>query len=218
MIYLDFFKKIHENLRPELYVEIGIRNGRALRLASCAAIGIDPQPNINVELHNKIKIFAKTSDDFFSTEDFDVIAENKIDLSFIDGFHNFEFALRDFINLERRSKSSAMIVLDDVRPRNPKEASRKPTGGSWTGDIYKIFFCLQTYRPDIKMSLINTSPTGLLVLENLDPSSTALRDRYGEIFSEYVGDGSDRFPEKEYFDLFIKPETYLWDRFGIKCD
>ena len=39
-------------------------------------------------------------------------------LAFIDGMHLFEFALRDFINTERHCSPKAVIVFDDILPRN----------------------------------------------------------------------------------------------------
>ena len=43
-----------------------------------------------------------TSDDFFASHDLaQVLGGRPVDLAYIDGMHQFEFALRDFMNLER---------------------------------------------------------------------------------------------------------------------
>ena len=47
-----------------------------------------------------------------------------LDLAFIDGMHLFEYALRDFINVERFADWSSVIVFDDMLPRNVDEAAR----------------------------------------------------------------------------------------------
>ena len=50
MYYLEFFDTMHKLLQPATYLEIGIRNGGSLRLASCRAVGIDPAFNITAEI------------------------------------------------------------------------------------------------------------------------------------------------------------------------
>src|SRR5688572_2438786 len=42
--YLEVLKSIHAGLAPRLYLEIGVRKGKSLALASCPAIAVDPQP------------------------------------------------------------------------------------------------------------------------------------------------------------------------------
>ncbi|TGP16535.1 class I SAM-dependent methyltransferase, partial [Mesorhizobium sp. M1D.F.Ca.ET.231.01.1.1] len=61
-----------------------------------------------------------------------------VDLAFIDGMHNAEFALRDFINCERVSHAQGVIVIDDVLPRDIAHASRERNTQVWTGDIYSL--------------------------------------------------------------------------------
>ena len=97
--------------------------------------------------------------------------------------HWFEFALRDFMNVERHSNSTSVIVLDDMLPRNIIEAARDRTTGAWTGDVYKLVAVLREYRPELIAILVDTRPTGLLVVLAPDHTSTVLRDHYDEILA-----------------------------------
>jgi len=186
MDYLDFLRHLHQVLVPRRYLEIGVRWGHSLGVARCPAVGIDPDFSINQELHTEVQLFRTTSDEYFTRPDpLAPVGGEPFDLSFIDGLHLFEFALRDLINAERFSRPSAAIVFDDVLPRSVVEAARVRSTSFWTGDVYPIFGVLERYRPDIVMIPVNTSSTGLVLLMGLDPSSTVLADHYDEIVAEF---------------------------------
>lgn len=210
MNYKEFLSKIHEQLKPQYYVEIGIRQGATLALSRGMSVGIDPNFNINVETQSFVKLFRCTSDDFFSKKNLrNELNNQSCEVSFIDGLHLFEYALRDFRNLEAHSEQESIVIFDDVRPRNEKEAERKQTGGAWTGDIWKIYGCLQKYRPDLKLFLIHTQPTGLLFVTNLDPNNRNLWDSYDEIIEEFLEPKFPEYPGNEYFEQFTMPEDFL---------
>lgn len=210
MFFREFLKEAHSILSPSTYVEIGIRAGEALRLSKCLSVGIDPSPQISSQLEGNIKVFRETSDDFFAKYDLSTELDGKdIDLGFIDGYHNFEYALRDFMNLEKFSCRSTIILVDDVKPRNALEAQRQPTGGSWTGDVYKLFYCLKKYRGDLSINLIDTAPTGLLCVSKLDPKNEVLKNFYNQIIDEFVTDYKSALPEKDYNAQFISPSSGL---------
>ena len=128
----EFLAMLHANLKPRGYLEIGVLFGDSLRLAQCPAIGIDPDPRIRYHLSSQV--YATTSDDFFSVDHTRELLTFDIDLAFIDGEHLYEYALRDFMNIERYSNPRTVIVFDDVLPRNQAEAAREQCPGDWTGD------------------------------------------------------------------------------------
>ena len=102
--YRDLLKRLHNLLKPATYVEIGIRYGKSFNLARATphAIGVDPNPLLNCPLWPGAKVFSMTSDAFFASHDLSKELGGKpVELAFIDGLHLFEFALRDFINLEK---------------------------------------------------------------------------------------------------------------------
>jgi hypothetical protein len=184
--YLRFLRELHAVLRPRSYLEIGVRWGHSLGVARCPSVGVDPAFNINQELHTEVHLFRTTSDEYFSRPDpLAPVGGEPFDLTFIDGMHLLEFALRDFIHAESFSRSRGVIVFDDVLPRNVAEAARVRTTSAWTGDVYQILGVLARYRPEVLAIPLNTSTTGMLVLLGLDPTSTVLADRYDEIVAEF---------------------------------
>lgn len=183
---LDFLAEVHRQLRPARYLEIGVRKGHSLALASCPAVGIDPSYSIEAELRGTVSLFRTTSDDYFSQpEPLAPTGGKPFDLSYLDGMHLFEFVLRDLINVERCSSPGGVILVDDVLPRNADEAARVKHTEVWTGDAYQIIGVLRTYRPDLAVVPVATEPAGILLLAGLDPGSTVLADRYDQIVSEF---------------------------------
>jgi hypothetical protein len=178
----DFLEQLHARLQPDTYLEIGVRNGRSLALARCASIGIDPAVELTYELASDVSLFHEASDDYFAgREALAPFGGRPISLALIDGMHLVEYVLRDFINVEKHSLWSSVVVVDDVLPRRASEATRDRATRFWTGDVYKIAAVLARYRPDLTCLKVATAPTGVLLILGLDPHSSALSDRYERI-------------------------------------
>ena len=180
--YRDFLGRIHELLEPPTYLEIGVRNGDSLALARSPSIGIDPAYNLKVAPPPGAKLFPVTSDDFFErAEPLMTFEGRRVGFSFIDGMHLSEFALRDFVNVERHADWTAAIVFDDILPRDIPEANRDRSTHQWTGDVYKVLEALEEHRPDLIILRVGTEPTGLGLVLGVDPDSTVLADRLDTI-------------------------------------
>lgn len=175
----DFLAEVHAIWKPRVYLEIGVQHGWSLNLAKEAdlAIGVDPFPLVN-STGNQI-IHKLTSDAYFASTP--VSQRAPLDMTFIDGQHLFEYALRDFMNAERHGHQDSIIIFDDVLPRNQEEASRVQCAGDWTGDVWKVHNLLTHYRKDLLVTLVDTQPTGVMVVVNLDPNSKELDSRYEQI-------------------------------------
>src|SRR6266446_4776265 len=187
--YLDVLSMIHSHLRPRTYLEIGVDNGLSIALArpGTRAIGIDPEPRISVPLGPLTTICAVKSDDYFATHD--VRAELNglpVDLAFIDGMHQFEFALRDLINIEKHASPQSTILIHDCYPLTRLTAERERQTTFWSGDIWRLVLLLRKYRPELSVNVIATAPTGLGVVRGLDPASKVLRERLEEIVREFL--------------------------------
>ena len=116
----------------------------------------------------------------------DRLGHRRVDLAFIDGMHQFEFAMRDFAHLERHCSSESVILIHDCYPVDAESAGREPRSSRWSGDVWRLIVLLKKYRPDLKIQTIATAPTGLAVIQNLDPASTFLLDNQTRLYEEFV--------------------------------
>jgi hypothetical protein len=185
--YLEFLQRLHELLSSPSYLEIGVRHGDSLALSRSRAVGIDPGFELRTELPPGATLFEETSDEYFDRpEPLAPLGGRRVGLSFIDGMHLAEFALRDFVNVERHATRSSAIVFDDILPRTVEEAARDRVTRAWTGDVYKLLSVLERHRPDLFCLRIGTEPTGLLLVLGLDPDSRVLSEGYEAIARELV--------------------------------
>jgi hypothetical protein len=188
--YRDVLRRVHEVLRPRTYLEIGVEHGTSLALAvhSQQVVGIDPvQRPPTRELPRPTRLFHTSSDDFFAHHSREqVFGEAVVDLAFIDGMHWFEYALRDFCNVERWCGRSSTIILHDCLPVAGIAASRQRQTTFWVGDTWKALECLLHERRDLQVSIVPCHPSGLVVIQNLDPTSTALSSRLDALSAHYL--------------------------------
>lgn len=188
--YRDVLRRLHELLQPRSYLEIGVETGATLSLAQRAerAIGVDPdRSKLRSELvPPNARVFHETSDAFFATHTpAQLLGEARLELAFIDGMHWFEYALRDFINVEAWSRPDGTIVLHDCLPVFPLTASRERRSKFWVGDVWKVVSILRELRPELRIKLIATAPSGLCVVRGLDPKSTVLASALDDVLARY---------------------------------
>jgi hypothetical protein len=187
--YFDVLQRIHAEVKPRTYLEIGVFKGESLSFAKppTQAIGIDPEPQLVVPLATNQRVFAETSDAFFTGRDLGVeFGGLPVDLAFIDGMHHFEFALRDFANVERYCTSESTILIHDCYPLDRETARRDGSPPFWSGDIWRLIVLLKKYRPDLAIHTIGTPPTGLAVVRNLDPDSRFLTGNHDRLCQEFL--------------------------------
>ena len=201
--YLEVLRTLHEVLQPRNYLEVGTLTGASLALADCASLAIDPGflfEDIDVVRRivskPRLLLFRMASDLFFQQHDPCALLGDKIQLAFLDGMHRCEFLLRDFINTERHCARNSIIVLHDCVPveepmtdrsylaRPPIEPHREHW---WAGDVWRTARLLRQMRPELSFTTLDAPPTGLVLVTNLDPSSTALSDRYDEHVRTMLG-------------------------------
>ena len=188
--YFAVLGRIHRYLQPATYLEIGVAHGQSLALAlpQTQVVGVDPEPKLDRPLGARQKVFATTSDEFFASQD--VRAEfggRPVQMAFIDGMHRFEFALRDFINVERLCAPNSVIFMHDCYPLDARTAQRERATGFWSGDIWRLMLLLREQRPDLTVHTIATPPTGLGMVLNPDPASRLLGARCEQLTAEYLG-------------------------------
>jgi hypothetical protein len=180
------------------YLEVGVRDGATLGRVDCPTIGVDPAFAFNrnpVGRKGILHLYQMTSDAFFRDYDPRGVFGCAVDVAFLDGLHQFEYLLRDFINTERVCDRNSVILLDDCMPVNREMTERQyqpdlrqdhEVATWWTGDVWKVVSILREYRPDLRIIPVDVRPTGSIVASNLDPTSTLLYDRYFEIVDRFA--------------------------------
>ncbi|RDG39759.1 O-methyltransferase [Streptomyces corynorhini] len=202
-----FLRHMHRVYKPRTYLEIGVNDGRSLALSRAPSVAVDPAFRVVTDISCDVHLVKATSDNFFARKDplihlrngrnpFRALArrdpanllggEPKLELSFIDGMHLFEYALRDFMNVERHSRWSSVIILDDMLPRDVDEAARDRHTTFWAGDVYKVAQVLRRHRPDLLVVDVDTAPTGVVAVFGANSESTVLKNAYDKIIEEYV--------------------------------
>lgn len=210
--YRRFLRMLHEQLNPQTYFEIGVRWGDTLRLANCASIAVDPKFAITFDVMGKKPLclsFQETSDHFFGHRDPKALLGKPIEMAFLDGLHQFEFLLRDFINTERYCHQNSVIVLHDCLPPHIALTTRVPSRlwlnpipytFWWTGDVWNIVPVLKKYRPDLSMEIFDCRPSGAVAITGLDPASTVLKDAYAEIVARHEAERADAARFDKYWE------------------
>ncbi len=187
--YLEVLRVIHETVKPKTYVEIGVHTGQSLSLASpdAIAIGIDPAPVIQEKLTANTRVFELTSDDFFARHNLSAeIGSETFDLAFIDGLHLWEQALKDFINCEKFARRDSVIVLHDCMPLDDITSQRVRDSLFYTGDVWKLAACLRQERPDLRMAIVPTAPSGLCLVTSLNSSDRPLKEKYNDLVPKWT--------------------------------
>ncbi|MEI7861072.1 MAG: CmcI family methyltransferase [Planctomycetota bacterium] len=191
--YYACLQAMHAAWRPAVYLEVGVFRGESMRLAagSCRAIGVDPRPV--GEIPSWVELQRMTSADFFGTGHAERLLTEGVDLAFIDGAHDFEQVLRDFMALERMMTFGAAILIHDTLPPDSRCAARNRTTTFYTGDVWKVLAVLRTARPDLRIETIPCHPTGLTIVRGLNPRSRIIWDRFEDLVTSHRELGWDYF-------------------------
>lgn len=200
--YYDVLHLIHQHVKPETYLEIGVAEGRSMALArrGTACVGIDPATGSpeRISFHspeNNPQLFQLTSDDFFASCNLpELLGKSTIDVAFLDGLHHFDQTLKDFINVEKYSRPDSLVLIHDCLPVNAQVAERQRQTSFWLGDVWKLIPCLKAVRPDLDIVTLPVKPSGLAIIKNLDPSSRILERQLENI--------------TEHFDSLVLPESW----------
>lgn len=214
----EFLAALMKKVRPRTYLEIGTRFGDSLRLSRVPSIAIDPGFVIKNEVATDVQLVRATSDEFFAREDpLARLPRPVIDYAFIDGMHLADFALRDFMNVERWTEPGSVIVLDDMLSRNVAEAARDRYTGPWTGDVFKALAALRELRPDLITLEVNTDGSGVAIVLLPDASSRVLHENYDRLVAEMVTPDPQHVPAAVLDRTYaVDPETIvnspIWDQ------
>lgn len=207
MRYLAFFRRLHEALLFDWYLEIGCRMGDSFAPVRSKTIAVDPFFRADINIIGKkpaLHVFQTTSDDFFAL---DFLARNdiRLGLSFLDGMHLYEFLLRDFMNTEAQSDPNGVIMMHDCVPFGfgmlTRDLENLPTG-AWTGDVWKLIPILQKWRPDLKLTILDCRPTAVVCVSNLAPGNRVLQENYDSIRVEFDTTELESYGLDRFFNSF----------------
>ncbi len=195
--YVDILSFFHKYFRPQNYLEIGTQAGVTLKLARKNAIAVDPAFRVGSDIvgeKDMCLLFQTTSDHFFSQFDISKLLGGPVHLAFLDGMHWFEYLLRDFMNIEKYCVRNSIVLLHDCAPTDAHVArrymddkrlsARSDREGWWAGDVWKAAYLIKKHRPELRMYFLNTPPTGLIAITNLNPDSDELSSRYFELIED----------------------------------
>jgi hypothetical protein len=116
--HVGFFRFILSFLKPECYLELGVRDGRNFVSVSefCKkSIAVDVIPQMFSSesiLSDVFEYHKKTTDQYFS----DLDKNTKFDCVFIDADHSHEQSLKDFLNVKDLVIEDGFIFLHDTYP------------------------------------------------------------------------------------------------------
>ena len=196
--YKFLLARLHQELSPRAYLEIGTLTGGTLKLSSSPSIAIDPKFGITSDVigaKERCLLYQVSSDDFFANFDPQQLLGGPLDFCFLDGMHHCEFLLRDFMNAERHSAPTGVIALHDCLPieipmtdrtQNGTPPVMPHRGGWWTGDVWRTVLALAKYRPDLRVLCLDAAPTGLVLVSNLDPASRTLASNYDHVVADML--------------------------------
>ena len=56
----------------------------------------------------------------------------------------------------------------------------------WAGDVWRTSLLLRRRRPDLQMTVLDSSPTGLVLITNFDPGNTTLSNSYSRCVQDML--------------------------------
>lgn len=152
------------------YLEIGCADDRNFNLIKCEEkVGVDPFQGGTVRM---------TSDDYFAFNH-NELKDNRFDIVFIDGYHEFKQVLRDIRSSIQYLNEGGAIIIHDCDPKvKAEQMVPQPEGqGSWTGDVWKA---IAVYRTQIDYDIATFDGDRGCAIILLRPTTTRLV-RSGEV-------------------------------------
>ena len=146
------------------YLEVGVAQGLTLEQVQVKSkIGVDPTPQFDTsKLPKGVTFFQEGSDTFFESLEQSAV----FDLVFLDGLHEWKQTYKDLINVLHHSKSSSIVLVDDVIPDDELaaypdwdkalelKAAAGITDGRWQGNVFKVIIAIMEFHPELSYCVI----------------------------------------------------------------
>jgi hypothetical protein len=209
------------------YLEIGVFNGHIFfKVKSNFKIAVDPEfrfdglrkaGKVLINPYNLFnRYYEKTSDAFFGEDAPGLLENKKIDISLIDGMHEYAFALRDVENTLRYMSQDAVIIMHDCNPQTKQssisfaEWKANNFEGVWNGDVWKAIVHLRSLRNDINVFVLDCDH-GLGIITRKNPEHKLAFSQEEIARLRYEDLDKNRKPW-----LNLKPESYFYQYFGLQ--
>lgn len=174
-IKYKFLETVHRIIRPQVYLQIGVRDNEYLGLATCESIAIDLIFNPTISNNTNVKLYRTTTDGFFQFLS-DKALVKPVDLFLIDGLPLIESVVHDVMHCERHAHPASLLIVANMFPRFPEQATRWRQGRDWLGDAWKLPALLASERPDLFILPVDVGDYGALLVAGLDPLNEQLRN------------------------------------------
>lgn len=162
----DIIQKVIDAVNAKKYLEVGLGPfTECFQKITCKnKIGVDPCRPCNIDqlINEGTKYIQLTSDKFF--EEKNKYIEEKFDVIFIDGLHEYKQVLKDVENSLECIKDDGVILMHDCTPYTKEMATPFTSTlnlnslplGVWTGDVWKAAVHLRSTRDDINLFVMDT--------------------------------------------------------------
>lgn len=134
MNHIQILNILADTYSLHTYLEVGVQEPRncLLKVNCRTKVGVDPAVTHPL-------VYRKTSDEFFK------INQQRFDLIFIDGYHEYEQVKRDFLNSMAVLNDNGFIVIHDTMPMQEETTFIPRVTKMWHGDVYKLVLELHKY-------------------------------------------------------------------------
>lgn len=139
--HISFISFLAEWIRPEHYLELGVRHGdnfKNISSKSKKSTGVDLMP-VEFEIPKNANMYLGSTDDFFNSLD----TNESFDLIFIDADHSHYQSLKDFKNAQKFLIEDGFIILHDTYPLNEEYLD-----SNYCNDVYKTAHFIKKYLSD----------------------------------------------------------------------
>lgn len=216
--YTDLIERLLRWRTPKVYLEIGIRQGRTLKLAKppTLAIGVEQKPDIRHRFEAPTRIYETTPLEFLASDRLEkLVGRKRFDIAMIRSPRSFEEAYDTFAALESIAGKDSIVMLHGTLPPDPVAGARERSSNFWVGDLWKLVPCLLEARPELGIFTVPVFPVGLTFVTGLKKRNTRLvknRDANIAAFADWEVPEPDEW--KSAFNLGSENWAAIRQRLG----
>jgi hypothetical protein len=215
-----------DNFNLRNYLEIGVNDAHILfKIKSKFKIAVDPDFKFSswkkftrkftntYNIYNKY--YEKTSDAVFAEDAPGIFKSDPLQLAFVDGMHEYGFALRDIENSLKYLTKDGAIVVHDCNPQT-KEAEgsfadwkKRGYSGTWNGDVWKSILHIRSAHKDLTAFVLDADQGVGVIVRRPDNNSLNFTPQQIEALT------FEDFDKNRREWLNLKPWNYFYEFFNL---